>query len=221
LATEDSFEESSRKVAALMGQQISDDTIERVVLDVGPVCVQGRTGRSVALGRQEKEQTDYLVHHEPPVAEAKPDRLYICPDGTTVHEEDGWHEVKMGCIYWQNEDFEVQKRYVGDFGDSEHFGWRLWREACRCGLRQAREVVVNGDGAAWIRTERDRHFLRATFIIDWYHAAEHLWTCGKALFGDGSLWAPPSGSRSERRCCGIWSNTFLCMEVNGGKPWKI
>jgi hypothetical protein len=56
LATEDSFEESSRKVAALMGQQVSDDTIERVVLEVG----------SVALGRQEQAQADYFVHHEPP-----------------------------------------------------------------------------------------------------------------------------------------------------------
>jgi hypothetical protein len=51
LATQDSFEESSRKVAALMGQQVSDDTIERVVLDVGPVCVP-RTGRRT--GRRDR-----------------------------------------------------------------------------------------------------------------------------------------------------------------------
>jgi hypothetical protein len=62
-------------------------------------------------------------------------------------------------------------------------------------------VVVNGDGAAWIRTERDRHFLRATFIIDWYHAVEHLWTCGKALFGDGSL---GSAQWVKKRKNGLW-----------------
>ncbi|MBN1795579.1 MAG: hypothetical protein JW804_02800, partial [Sedimentisphaerales bacterium] len=27
---------------------------------------------------------------------------------------------------------------------------------------------------------------RATFIIDWYHASEHVWDCGKKLFGEGT-----------------------------------
>ncbi len=178
LATDDSFEESSRKVEELVGQKVSDDTIERLVTHVG----------SVVLKQEEKEQTEYFVHHEPPVAVVEPKRLYICPDGTTVHEEDGWHEVKMGCIYWQNDDFTREKRYVGDFGDSEHFGWKLWHESCRCGLRETDEVVFLGDGAPWIRTEHERHFRRAVFIIDWYHASKHLWDCGKALFGEETLY---------------------------------
>jgi hypothetical protein len=47
-------------------------------------------------------------------------------------------------------------------------------------------VVFLGDGAAWIRNEKGRHFGRATFIIDWYHASEHIWDCGKELFGEGT-----------------------------------
>jgi len=27
---------------------------------------------------------------------------------------------------------------------------------------------------------------RAAFIIDWYHASEHVWGCGKVLFGEGT-----------------------------------
>jgi hypothetical protein len=53
-------------------------------------------------------------------------------------------------------------------------------------LRQAPEVVYLGDGAGWIRSEHRRHFHRATFIIDWFHACEHVWDCGKILFGDGT-----------------------------------
>ncbi len=59
-------------------------------------------------------------------------------------------------------------------------------EAVRCGLREAKEVVFLGDGAGWIRNERRKHFGRSTFIIDWYHALEHIWDCGKVLFGEGS-----------------------------------
>ncbi len=59
-------------------------------------------------------------------------------------------------------------------------------EACRYGVREAKEVVFLGDGAPWIRNERRKHFGRSTFIIDWYHASEHIWDCGKVLFSEGS-----------------------------------
>ena len=61
-----------------------------------------------------------------------------------------------------------------------------WLEACRCAFREAEEVVYLGDGAAWIRTEHRRHFGRATFIVDWYHASGYVWDCGKALFGEST-----------------------------------
>lgn len=47
-------------------------------------------------------------------------------------------------------------------------------------------MVYIGDGAGWIRTERQKHFSKSTFIIDFYHASEHIWDCGKVLFGEGS-----------------------------------
>lgn len=62
----------------------------------------------------------------------------------------------------------------------------MWVAACQYGLREALEVVYLGDGAAWVRVEHDRHFQRAIFIVDWYHAGEHVWDCGKALRGDGT-----------------------------------
>jgi hypothetical protein len=46
--------------------------------------------------------------------------------------------------------------------------------------------VYIGDGAGWIRSQYEQHFSRAVFIIDWYHASEHVWDCGKALFGEGT-----------------------------------
>ena len=176
LAVDDSFAQTSRKLEELFGQKVSERTVERVVHQVG----------SVVLTQQDKELNSFFTDRRMPQAEANPQRLYLAADGTTAHETDGWHEVKVGSIYWEDERFERVGRYVSRFDGSEIFGWHLWMEAIRCGLREAKEVVFLGDGAGWIRNERRKHFGRSTFIIDWYHALEHIWDCGKVLFGEGS-----------------------------------
>jgi hypothetical protein len=176
LAVDDSFAESSRKVEQTCGQKVSQTTIERVVQQVG----------STALQQQDRQFNSFVNHRQSLEAEANPQRLYVAVDGTTVPEIDGWHEAKTGCVYWENQRFERTKRYLACFDNSQRFGWRLWLEACRCGLRQAKEVVYLGDGAGWIRSEHNKHFRRATFIIDWFHACQHLWDCGKVLFGEGT-----------------------------------
>jgi hypothetical protein len=176
LAVDDSFAETAKKMDALFGEKVSDTTIERLAHQVG----------SVSLRQQEQEHQRFELDREVPTAQARPQRLYVSVDGTTAHERDGWHEAKIGSLYWEDPRFSRHSSYVGRFCDSETFGWYLWLAACRCGLREAAEVVYLGDGASWIRHEHDRHFRRAVFIVDWYHASEHVWDCGKALFGEGT-----------------------------------
>jgi len=176
LAVDDSFNQTSRKIEELMGQQVSDKTVERVVHQVG----------SQATHQQDKQLKSFLNEQCIPQAQVKPQRLYVCPDGTTVHEKDGWHEAKVGCIYWEDEKFERTQRYLGRFDNSDVFGRYLWLLACECGFREADEVIYIGDGAAWIRTIRDQRFKKAVFIVDWFHASEHIWDCGKSLFGEGT-----------------------------------
>ena len=176
LAVDDSFAESGRKVAELLGETVSAKTIERLMHQVGGRVLQEQD-RQLEVFRQERE---------PPLAQAQPRRLYATADGTTAHERDGWHEVKAGRLYWEDDELRRHDWTVGRFDDSQTFGWHLWLAACRCGLREAEEVVFLGDGAAWIRSEQSRHFQRATFIVDWYHTSEHVWDCGKALFGEGT-----------------------------------
>jgi len=176
LAVDESFEQVSKKIQHLFGQRVCDDTIEQVVHHVGKVILQ----------QQQQELNSFFENRQIPAAQANPHRLYVAADGTSVHEKDGWHEAKTGCIWWEDERFEAGKRYVASFQDSQQFGWHLWMEACKCGLPEAEELVYLGDGAGWVRSEHDRHFKRAVFIIDWYHACEHVWGCGKALFGEGT-----------------------------------
>lgn len=176
LAVDDSFEQVSRKIDQLFGQTVSDDTVKQVVHKVG----------SIVLQQQDQECDSFFTDKRIPQPQAKPERLYVAVDGTTVHETDAWHEAKVGCIYFEDERFKRHKRYVGCFDRSQTFGWHVLFEACRCGFREAKEVVYIGDGSPWIRTEHRRHFGRATFIIDWFHASEYLWDCGKKLFGEGT-----------------------------------
>lgn len=176
LAVDNSFAQTSQKIEELFGQKVSERTVERVVHQVG----------SVILEQQNQELDSFFGNRHIPDAQAEPERLCVEVDGTTAHETDGWHEAKVGSIYWEDKQFAEHKRYVGRFDNSETFGWHVWLEACRCGLRQAKEVVFLGDGASWIRNERRKHFGRSTFIIDWYHALEHIWDCGRVLFGEGS-----------------------------------
>jgi hypothetical protein len=176
LAVDDSFEQSSRKIEALTGQKVSDNTIERVVHQVG----------SVAQEQQNRQLQRFFEHKQIPESQTEAERLYVGVDGTTVHETDGWHETKVAVVYCEDKQGRRKRWYVGRFDNSEAFGWHVWLEACRRGFREATVVVYLGDGASWIRTEYRRHFGKAIFIIDWYHASEYVWDCGKKLFGEGT-----------------------------------
>ena len=46
--------------------------------------------------------------------------------------------------------------------------------------------TIKTDGAQSLRTFRQDHFREATFILDWYHAVEHLSGCARAAFGESS-----------------------------------
>jgi len=129
-------------------------------------------------------------------------RWYVTADGCHVPYRDGWHEVKVGSVYrdWPRlaetsaiHALEGSQRYVALRTDSETFGehWYglarasgLYDESCHGATGHGAEVVVLGDGAAWIWNQADLHFPDAVQIVDWYHACEHLWECARLGFGE-------------------------------------
>jgi Uncharacterised protein family (UPF0236) len=191
VAVGSSFSESSRLMEALFGQKVSANTIERLVHHVG----------SAWAAQQRQNLEKCLQTRHPPTCAAPPKRLYLAADGTTVHERDGWHESKVGCLRWQDGQGVCHQSYVGGFEDAQQFGQFLWWQACRCGLREAEEVVYLGDGAAWVRGLQDRHWRRAVFIVDWYHAQEHIWDCAQVLWGEGTQ---PTTRWGERYVGWLW-----------------
>jgi hypothetical protein len=133
-----------------------------------------------------------------------PDKLYIAIDGTGVpmvpaetdgrdgKGEDGrarTREVKMACLFTQattgNDGRPVRdpasSSYLATFAPAAGFGTLMAAEARRRGAGQVRQLIVLGDGAAWIWNLASQHFPEATQIVDLYHAREHLHELGRIV----------------------------------------
>ena len=136
-------------------------------------------------------------------------KMYVAIDGTGVpmvpRETQGrsgkdktgqakTREAKLGCVFTQTRldhkgrpvRDEGSTTYVGAIENAKDFGWRIFAEAIRRSSRRAEQVIVLGDGAAWIWNIADEHFPGAIQIVDLYHAREHLSGLAKILYGPGT-----------------------------------
>ena len=132
-----------------------------------------------------------------PPAGPAPDMLYIAVDGTGVpmipaetEGRDGkaadgrahTREVKLCCCFTQTSLDERGRpvrdprssSYLATFAPAAGFGILMAGEARRRGAAHVRQLVVLGDGAAWIWNLASQHFPEATQIVDLFHAREHL-----------------------------------------------
>jgi len=129
---------------------------------------------------------------EPP--ENPPEILAIGLDGGRIQmrekdRETGlrWREDKVAAVtsYLPTADGPkpLVTTYVATMEKAEAFGRLARVEAERRGLCRAAQVLVLGDGGNWIDSVVAREFQKATRILDWYHAAEHLHDCARAVHG--------------------------------------
>ena len=131
-------------------------------------------------------------------------RWYVSCDGCyTASETDGWQEVKVGCLYRDDRHPDPGSiastrssslRYVASRGDAVSFGSHWFDLATASGIYQdetdTEEVVVIGDGAAWIWNLSQEYFPGATEIVDYMHAKSHLYESGKLAYGETQDTAP-------------------------------
>lgn len=64
-------------------------------------------------------------------------------------------------------------------------GRRLHWETMRRGVGRAKEILVVGDGAAWIWNVTADRWKDATELLDFFHASQHVWALGEVLYGEG------------------------------------
>jgi hypothetical protein len=190
LSCECGFETAGDLMERLLGLSISGPSVQDVSEQAGQ--------RAEAL----------LAQNLPPTEPAVGKTLILAMDGCQAPQRDGWHEVKVGTLYTKESRYRTSsgrrgvlaKEYLATLEGVDSFGRHLWDRAASWEVDKARRVVVMGDGAPWIWNLADEHFPGAVEIVDFYHAVEHLWATGEALFGDRERSAATQGwVRHNRR----------------------
>jgi len=181
LAAHNSFADAGRMLQELVGVKVDDNTVALVAESAG----------AAVMAANDASVEEALEHRRPASSQVQPvpQRLYVSTDGANAPIIGGWREVRCGVVYWKDARGDLQARYIGRIEDHKAFGRRLWHLACECGLREAPEVVMIGDGAPWIWKQAQLRFGRAVQILDWYHASEHVWKCAHAMHGEGTTTA--------------------------------
>jgi len=189
-AAREGYEAASQDLRALAGLAIEPRQIHRLV------------GLSAPAVQKQLEQASDTRPGPIPVG-------YVEADGTGVpmrseelagrpgKQPDGsakTREVKLGAVFTQTRTDEAGQPVrdyqsttcVASFEKAEDFGARLRRAASRRGLGRAQKLVFLGEGAAWIWELARVNFPLAIFIVDLYHALEHLHQLCEGLYGPGA-----------------------------------
>jgi hypothetical protein len=190
------FARAAGLLAELAGVHLNTKRVERVAEADGQTAAATIEEQAAAI-------TARRVIPLPPPGPA-PDMLYLAIDGTGVpmlpaetegrdgKGEDGkahTREVKLCCAFTQTT-VDADGRpvrdphsssYLATFAPAAQFGTLMAAEARRRGADHIRQLVILGDGAAWIWNLATRHFPAATQIVDLYHAREHLHELAKLL----------------------------------------
>ena len=188
------YENASDDLAAMADIRLDGKQIQRLVQLAAPAVA--------AAGTQIRTAKDEGIDPIP--------TFYIEVDGTGVpmvgaelegrsgKQADGsakTREAKLGCFFTQTrlDDEGLPQRdyqsttYVGSFEGSGEFGGRIRIEALRRGLGRAKQVVLLGDGAAWVWELARVNFPDAVQILDLFHALERLHSLCDGLYGAGSV----------------------------------
>jgi hypothetical protein len=194
----ESFNEGRKDLEELAGIKVQTKAVERVAEGIG--------AQLEVLGRKERQRAIAVQKVVPLKSIAK---LYVSFDGTgvpvikretagrrgkSVTGEAHTREVKLGCVFTQTAvdeqgrpvRDEAATTYVGAIETAPEFGWRIYGEAERRGLRRAAQVIIIGDGAPWVWGLAAEHFPGAIEIVDLYHARAHLTDLSKLVYGVGS-----------------------------------
>jgi hypothetical protein len=176
----------------LRGIEVSASTVERTTIEIGT------TLRAAARTWGPPPAAEFEGH------ERGSQRLYLSMDGTMCPLRDLWRrdgslgklhcrygEAKLGIAFQTGRkdglDTGVLRRgCVGTLGDIDAFRPMVLELGQQWGLHESPDLVVLGDGAAWIWLMAGKYYPHARQILDFWHLTEHLWKVANAMHGKGS-----------------------------------
>jgi hypothetical protein len=183
------YEAAAQSLHEYSGLTVNSRRIQRIVNRLGPQMAQWPRPR-LPLSPPPADQVFY-VEGDGTGIPVRPEET----EGRQGKQEDQsakTREVKLGGVFTQTKEDEEGKpvrdpestSYVATLEAAAEFGTLLRAQAFERGLALAKLVVFLGDGAAWVWELARVNFPMAVFILDFFHAAEHLEWLAEALFGE-------------------------------------
>lgn len=222
------FEEAAESLCRHVPLLMSARQALTLMRPVGEALVMAEDRQVKGLQAQAKQARSQPREEQQP---KEIERLYIELDGVLARlrrgsvpmeqeerhrQGDVYREIKAGAVFraergpkrselvpgvYVDTPASGSMRYVARRTAKGGFDWLLYQLAVECGLEQAQQVVVLGDGAPWIWNLAAEHFPGALQIVDLYHAKEHVWAVAHAVFGGATkastAWATPACSLLE------------------------
>jgi hypothetical protein len=205
------FGGAADQLAETLGVTVPEEAVRRLTEGVGAVA-EAEQQALVARARR-GEPIAPLAAAE---GAARPTMLVVELDGVHAPLRDGWQEVKVSRVAPLGPALRTDpdsgrthlalgpSRYAAGLEPAEDCWYRAYVAACQVGLgTSVRLVVLLGDGAEWIWAPARRFLALAGVevveIVDLYHAYEHLWAVGAAVFGAdtpaAAAWVEPLKDR--------------------------
>jgi hypothetical protein len=200
-----SFVLAAESYREAVGGSMSPDSLRRLTEGWGQAITSRRANEAaqanapVAVG--ESPRTRRVVEVEPIARRAS-----VSTDGAMVLiRTEGWKEVKVVAVSEVSvQDASERERdaarpsrrdadalvtlrghsYQAGLWDADTFAPYQYAEGLRRGLDHCGQVTSTNDGAPWIERVTRLNFPDVPQIIDWSHAAQHIWTVAHAIHGE-------------------------------------
>jgi hypothetical protein len=180
-------EASQRTLKTMCGLTVSESTVERTTEDVGRgVAEQLQAGQTQGPKQSWPWQRDALGRR---CAYVSLDHTGVRQQGPGGKRAEG-RMAGVGMVYNPRSDYDDQRppprqvRYLAGFYDLDELGRQLRREAEAVGFMQAEQQIALSDGGSGLEDVLRKFFPRATVILDFWHAKEHLVELAQVLHQD-------------------------------------
>ncbi len=185
-AKSQSYRESSQSLELLAGIRVSQNTIQRLVGEVGPKMAAWAQERQPATVRPER---DVAICLQMDMTGVRMLKKYL----QGVKGKDGspkGRQIKCGVVFLleRGEDERYHKVpdssvHILSFGDVTEFSAELEKARQKLGAGLIVKLIVISDGAEWIWNIVADRFKEAFAIVDFWHAAEHLHELCEFVYG--------------------------------------
>lgn len=170
-------EASERTLSTLCGLKVSESTVERTTEDAGR-----RVTEQLAAGQTEGPRQSWPRQRD---AEGR-SCAYVGIDHTGIRRQgprgrraEG-RMAGVGMVYNPRSAHDDRRppprqvRYLSGFYELDELGRQLRREAEAVGVMEADQQIALSDGGSGLEAVLKKFFPRATIILDFWHAKEHL-----------------------------------------------